>query len=104
MYADELTESMEKAISETNRRRKIQEEYNKEHNITPKSIVKDVRDSVKATFEEEEQKQVEIKKGESTKEAIDRLTEEMMNYARKYEFEKAAAIRDFIQELKSLEK
>ena len=104
MYADELTESMEKAISETNRRRKIQEEYNKEHNITPKSIVKDVRDSVKATFEEEEQKQVEIKKGESTKEAIDRLTEEMMNYARKYEFEKAATIRDFIQELKSLEK
>ncbi len=104
MYADELTESMEKAISETNRRRKIQEEYNKEHNITPKSIVKDVRDSVKATFEEEEQKQVEIKKGESTKEAIDRLTEEMMNYARKYEFEKAAAIRDFIQELKFLEK
>ena len=53
---------------------------------------------------EEEQKQVEIKKGESTKEAIDRLTEEMMNYARKYEFEKAAAIRDFIQELKFLEK
>ena len=48
MYADELTDSMEKAITETNRRRKIQEEYNKKHNITPKTINKSVRDSIKA--------------------------------------------------------
>ncbi|MBR1883719.1 MAG: excinuclease ABC subunit UvrB, partial [Clostridia bacterium] len=51
MYADELTDSMEKAIKETNRRREIQERYNKEHNITPKTIVKDIRASIKATFD-----------------------------------------------------
>lgn len=50
MYADELTESMEKAISETNRRRKIQMEYNEKHNITPKTINKSIRDSIKATI------------------------------------------------------
>ena len=102
MYADELTESMENAISETNRRRKIQMEYNKAHNIVPKSIKKEVRDSIKATFTEEEIEQVDIKKGESLQESIDRLTEEMMGYARKYEFEKAATIRDFIEQLKNM--
>ena len=103
MYADELTESMDKAIHETNRRRKIQSEYNKEHGITPKTITKDVRDSVKATIEEnQEEKEINLKKGESVEESIERLTEEMMQYARKYEFEKAATIRDFIAELKNL--
>ena len=102
MYADELTDSMNNAIHETNRRRKIQEEYNKKHNITPKTIVKDVRDSVKATFEENEKENIDIKKGETIEESIERLTQEMMTYARKYEFEKAATIRDFIEELKNL--
>ena len=103
MYADELTESMDKAIHETNRRRKIQSGYNKEHGITPKTITKDVRDSVKATIEEnQEEKEITLKKGESVEESIERLTEEMMQYARKYEFEKAATIRDFIAELKNL--
>ena len=103
MYADELTESMDKAIHETNRRSKIQSEYNKEHGITPKTITKDVRDSVKATIEEnQEEKEITLKKGESVEESIERLTEEMMQYARKYEFEKAATIRDFIAELKNL--
>ena len=55
------------------------------------------------TFEVEEKEEVELKKGESIEESIERLTEEMMTYARKYEFEKAAAIRDFIEELKKLE-
>ena len=102
MYADELTDSMDKAIHETNRRRKIQEEYNKEHGIIPKTIVKDVRDSVKATFEENEKENIDLKKGETIEESIERLTKEMMNYARKYEFEKAATIRDFIEELKNM--
>ncbi len=102
MYADELTDSMDKAIHETNRRRKIQEDYNKKHGITPKTIVKDVRDSVKATFEETEKEAIDIKKGETIEESIERLTEEMMTYARKYEFEKAATIRDFIEELKNI--
>lgn len=104
MYADELTESMEKAIHETNRRRKIQSKYNEEHGIVPKTITKDVRDSVKATVEENinADKEISLKKGESVEESIERLTEEMMQYARKYEFEKAATIRDFIEELKNL--
>ena len=49
MYADELTDSMEKAIHETNRRRKIQMEYNKKHNITPQTIQKSVREAIKVT-------------------------------------------------------
>ena len=64
MYADELTESMEKAIRETNRRRKIQMEYNKDHGITPQSIKKDIRDSVKAVFTDSDTP--ELTKGEST--------------------------------------
>ncbi|MBQ9012083.1 MAG: excinuclease ABC subunit UvrB [Bacilli bacterium] len=105
MYADELTDSMEIAIKETNRRRKIQMEYNKEHNITPKTISKDVRDSVKATYEEESKDiktDIDVKKGETIEEAIERLTEEMLSFAKKYEFEKAASIRDFINELKDI--
>ena len=104
MYADELTDSMEKAIHETNRRRKIQMEYNEKNGIIPQTIKKDVRASVKATFEEkdESKNEVNVKKGETIEESIERLTEEMMNYARKYEFEKAATIRDFIQELKNI--
>ena len=103
MYADELTESMEKAIHETNRRRQIQEKYNEEHGITPQTIKKEIRDSVQATFKEEEQAEdINIKKGETIDESIERLTEEMMHYARKYEFEKAATIRDFIEQLKNM--
>ena len=101
MYADELTDSMDKAIHETNRRRKIQVEYNEEHNIIPQTIKKEVRDSIKATFNVEEEKEIDIKKGETIEESIDRLTEEMLEYARKYEFEKAAALRDFIEDLKN---
>ena len=102
MYADELTESMEKAIHETNRRRKIQMQYNKDHNIVPHTIIKDIRESVKATFKEEEEKEVNVKQGETIEESIERLTQQIMNYARKYEFEKTATITDFIQELKNM--
>ena len=103
MYADELTESMEKAIHETNRRRQIQEKYNEEHGFIPQTIKKEIRDSVQATFKEEEQAEdINVKKGETIDESIERLTEEMMSYARKYEFEKAATIRDFIEQLKNM--
>ncbi len=101
MYADELTDSMEKAIHETNRRRDIQMKYNKEHGIVPKTIKKDIRDSIKATFDAEEKENIEVKKGETLEETIERLTQEMMAYARKYEFEKAATLRDFIEDLKN---
>lgn len=76
--------------------------YNEEHGIVPHTIVKEIRDSVKATFKEEEEKEINVKNGETIEESIERLTEEMMAYARKYEFEKAATIRDFIEELKNL--
>ena len=104
MYADELTESMEKAIHEANRRREIQMKYNEEHGIVPQTIKKAIQDKVKATFEEEsENEEVKVNKGESVEESIERLTEEMMAYARKYEFEKAATIRDFIEKLKNMQ-
>ena len=101
MYADELTESMEKAISETNRRRKIQQEYNEEHGITPKTIQKSVRDSIKASIIEEAESKYNISKDESIEDIINKLTDEMLKYATNMEFEKAAAIRDQIKELES---
>ena len=99
MYADELTPSMEKAISETNRRRKIQEAYNKEHNITPKTISKAIRETIKATYEADNTISKDIKPGETIEEVITRLTDEMLKHAQNLEFEKAAEIRDKIKEL-----
>ena len=101
MYADELTESMEKAISETNRRRKIQQEYNEEHGITPKTIQKSVRDSIKASIIEEAESKYNISKDESIEDIINKLTDEMLKCATNMEFEKAAEIRDQIKELES---
>ena len=99
MYADELTPSMEKAISETNRRRSIQESYNKEHNITPKTINKAIRETIKATYEVETTLSKDIKPGEDIKDVVNRLTDEMLKYAQNLEFEKAAELRDKIKEL-----
>ena len=101
MYADELTESMEKAISETNRRRKIQQEYNEEHGITPKTIQKSVRDAIKASIIEEAGAKYNIDKDESIQDVINKLTDEMLKYAAAMEFEKAAELRDQIKELES---
>lgn len=102
MYADELTESMEKAISETNRRRKIQEEYNKEHGITPTTIKKSVRDSISATSVADIEVEYKLEKEEDIKETITKLTDEMLEAASKMEFEKAAELRDKIKELEKL--
>ena len=102
MYADELTESMEKAITETNRRRKIQEEYNNLHGITPQTIRKSVRDVIKATIVEDLQSEYGIKKDESAEEIISRLTDEMLKHAKNMEFEKAAELRDKIKELEKM--
>ena len=101
MYADELTPSMEKAISETNRRRKIQEAYNKEHNITPKTISKAIRETIKATYEADTPVSKDIKPGETIEEVINRLTDEMLKYAQNLEFEKAAEVRDKIKDLEN---
>ncbi len=99
MYADELTDSMEKAISETNRRRKIQEEYNKKHNITPQTIQKSVRDIIKATVIEDIKTEYKLDKNEDIKDIITKLTDEMLKHASNMEFEKAAELRDKIKEL-----
>ena len=102
MYADELTESMEKAISETNRRRGIQEKYNKEHNIVPKTIKKSVRDSIKATQTEDVGIEYKFEKEEDIKETINKLTDQMLEHASRMEFEQAAELRDKIKELEKL--
>ena len=102
MYADELTESMEKAIKETNRRRKIQEEYNNKNNITPQTIRKSVRDTIRATIVEDIQSEYDIKEDESIEDVINKLTEEMLKHAQNMEFEEAAILRDKIKELEEL--
>ena len=102
MYADELTDSMEKAISETNRRRKIQQEYNEEHNITPKTIKKSVREVIKATIVEDVSAKYNIGKDESIDDIINKLTDEMLKAAAEMEFEKAAELRDKIKELDNM--
>jgi len=102
MYADELTDSMEKAISETNRRRKIQTEYNKLHGITPKTINKGIRDAIKATILEDVSTEYKLDKEEALETIINNLTDEMLKCAANMEFEKAAELRDKIKELEKL--
>lgn len=99
MYADELTDSMEKAISETNRRRKIQMEYNEKHGITPQTIKKSIRDTIKASIVEEAQEEYQLDSNTTMEELINKLTDEMLQYAAAMEFEKAAELRDKIKEL-----
>lgn len=104
MYADELTDSMRKAISETNRRRKIQMEYNEAHGIIPQTIKKDIREEIKASIieETEEKYKIENIENKNVKEIIDELTTQMLEYAQKMEFEEAAKIRDKIKEWEKL--
>ena len=102
MYGDELTGSMENAIKETNRRRAIQEKYNKDHNITPQTIKKDVRDSISAIKVEDIGVEFKIDKDEDIKDVITKLTDEMLKFAADMEFEKAAEIRDKIKELEKM--
>ena len=102
MYADELTDSMEKSISETNRRRAIQEEYNKNNGITPTTIKKAIRETIKATYEISQNEEKLLNKDESIEDAINRLTDEMLKCAQSLDFEKAASLRDQIKELEKL--
>ena len=102
MYADELTESMEKAISETNRRRKIQQEYNLKHGITPKTVQKSVRETISIIKQEDIGIEYKLENKEDIKETISKLTDEMLMFASQMEFEKAAELRDKIKELEKL--
>ncbi|MCZ7407125.1 excinuclease ABC subunit UvrB [Parvimonas micra] len=104
MYADRITKSMDVAIKETNRRREIQNKYNIEHNITPKSVKKDIREIIQATKVAEDNvdyktEDVEIKDYESF---IEDLKNEMLFAADSLDFERAASIRDEIKRLKEM--
>lgn len=106
MYADNLTKSMDRAIKETNRRRIIQMEYNKENNIIPQTIVKDIRDVIEATKVVEEEVEYESLEeainanNEDLEKLISKCEVDMRKAAGKLEFEKAANYRDIIQKLK----
>ncbi len=110
MYADNITESMKETIDETNRRRKIQDAYNKEHGIVPKSIIKDIRDVLNTTLaaESDVSYKEEDFEDEFTKDEIqamiDALKPQMYEAAEALDFEKAAEIRDKIKELKEKKK
>lgn len=110
MYADNITESMKETIDETNRRRKIQDAYNKEHGIVPKSIIKDIRDVLNTTLAAESDVSYKEKdfEDEFTKDEIqamiDALKPQMYEAAEALDFEKAAEIRDKIKELKEKKK
>ncbi len=108
MYADHITESMQKAIDETNRRRKIQIAYNKKHNITPQTIKKEIRDVIKATFVAEDEEKYDKKVtsfSQVTKknraQVIEQLEKEMREAAKALDFERAAELRDIVFELKA---
>ncbi|MGM9644301.1 MAG: excinuclease ABC subunit UvrB [Eubacteriales bacterium] len=107
MYADNVTGSMERAISETNRRRKIQDDYNKAHGIVPKTIIKGIRDIIdmgasgedrgKSKLDKKKQKKLTATEREKL---IEQYTREMKEAARSLEFEKAAYLRDEIAKLR----
>ncbi|MBO7657626.1 excinuclease ABC subunit UvrB [Candidatus Saccharibacteria bacterium] len=104
MYADYITESMEKAISETNRRREIQKEYNAKHHIVPTSIKKEISLGLRAIIpEEKKEDKLDIKRipKDELPNLIKQLSSEMQLAAANLEFEKAAALRDEIEKIKA---
>ena len=100
MYADIISESMDKAIKETSRRREIQEAYNKEHGIIPKTIIKEIRDVISNEEEVSVEKKQKLSKKDKTNMIIN-LTKEMNLAAKNLDFEKAMELRDIIFELES---
>ena len=101
MYADMISDSMKIAIDETARRRKIQEEYNQEHGIVPKTIIKEIRDLISNVDEESTKKEKDKLSKKEKVDLIDKLTKEMNSAARNLDFEHAMELRDIIFELES---
>ena len=100
MYGDKITDSMQKAIDETSRRRKIQEEYNKEHNIIPKTINKEIREVVSNIDNSKTQSTKKPSKKEIER-TIESVEQEMREAAKKLDFERAMELRDILFEMKS---
>lgn len=106
MYADKMTGSMDRAIKETNRRREIQMNYNKEHGIVPKTIIKGIRDVIEATKVAEGSSEYNVNNDsislseKDKKKLIKQYTEEMKDAAKNLQFERAAELRDMINDLK----
>lgn len=106
MYADKMTGSMDRAIKETNRRREIQMNYNKEHEIVPKTIIKGIRDVIEATKVAEDSSEYNVNNDsislseKDKKKLIKQYTEEMKDAAKNLQFERAAELRDMINDLK----
>lgn len=101
MYADSISDAMNVAIKETERRRSIQEKYNKEHNIIPKTIQKEIRDLISNEDKDKEKGKTKAYSKKEKEKIIKNLEKEMMESARKLDFERATELRDMIFELKS---
>ncbi len=103
MYADNITGSMKRAIDETNRRRKIQELYNKEHGITPASIAKNIDKGLRPDLPDSEKPKLDLKKipKDEYKNLVRDLTSQMDMASKNLQFEKAAELRDMIEEIKA---
>ena len=101
MYGDKITDSMQLAIDETSRRRTIQEKYNKEHNIIPKTILKDIRDVISNNAEINSDKNKKKMTKKEIEMNIEMLEQEMREAARNLDFERAMELRDIIFEMKS---
>jgi excinuclease ABC subunit B len=99
MYADRMTKAMKEAIDETNRRRKIQEDYNKKHGITPQTIIKAIKDIAQHTHKPKKKYNKEEVPPEERKRLVEELTHQMEMAAENLEFEKAAELRDQIDDL-----
>ncbi len=102
MYADRVTDSMQKAIDETSRRRSIQEKYNEENGIVPKTISKEIRDLISNIDDGKNSKKKNIKVTKKEKElSIEEIEQEMKEAAKNLDFERAMELRDILFELKS---
>ena len=100
MYADKISDAMNIAIKETERRRNIQEEYNKKHNIIPKTIQKEIRDLIANVDDEKKETKKPVYSKKEKQNMIERLEKEMMEAARNLDFERATELRDIMFELK----
>ena len=100
MYADSISDSMNNAIKETNRRRDVQIKFNKEHNIIPRTIKKDIRDLIKNTDKIKEEKITKIYNKKEKQKIMEKIEKEMMEAARELDFERATELRDILFEMK----